>query len=60
MARGAGEQPFGSAVVEIDPDVEVTPESFNIWLDDCQSGAPLNLDVTAAATLADARAAGEV
>ena len=60
MARGAGDQPLDPAVVEIEPDCEVTPASFNLWLDECQSGEPLNLDVSAAATLADARAAGEV
>jgi len=59
MARGAGDQPLDPAIVEIDP-VEVTPASFNLWLDECQSGEPLNLDVSAAATLADARVAGEV
>lgn len=60
VARGAGGQPLDPAVVEIDPDFEVTPASFNLWLDERQSGEPLNLDVSAAETLADARAAGEV
>jgi hypothetical protein len=48
------------AVVVVNPDDEVTPEAFRAWLDQLQSGEPLDLGVTAAQTLAEARAAGEV
>jgi len=48
------------AVVVVNPDDEVTPEAFREWLDQLQSGEPLHLGVTAAQTLADGRAAGEV
>jgi hypothetical protein len=48
------------AVVVVNPDDEVTPEAFREWLDQLQSGEPLQLGVTAAQTLAEARAAGEV
>ena len=48
------------AVVVDNPDDEVTPEGFRAWLDQVQSGEPLGPAVTAAQTLADARAAGEV
>ncbi len=48
------------AVVIVNPDDEVTPEAFREWLDQLQSGEPIRLGVTAAQTLAEARAAGEV
>ena len=48
------------AVVVVNPDDEVTPEAFRAWLDQLQTGDPLQVGVTAAQTLADARAAGEV
>ena len=48
------------AVMVVNPDDDVTPEAFRDWLDQLQSGEPLDLGVTAAQTLADARAAGEV
>ena len=48
------------AVVVVNRDDEVTPEAFREWLDQLQSGEPLHLGVTAAQTLAEARAAGEV
>jgi hypothetical protein len=35
-------------------------QSFLAWLDDAQTGEPLDLPVTAAETLAEARAADEV
>ncbi|MGE5764116.1 MAG: hypothetical protein ACM3ZF_09640 [Mycobacterium leprae] len=41
-------------------DEDVTPEAFTAWLDQLQVGEPLRLCVTAADTLAEARAAGEV
>jgi hypothetical protein len=48
------------AVVVVIPDDEVTSEAFSVWLDQRQSGEPVQLSVTAAQTLAEARAAGEV
>ena len=48
------------AVVVVNPDDEVTSEAFREWLDRLQSGEPIHLGVTAAQTLAEARAAGEV
>lgn len=41
-------------------DEDVTPEAFRAWLDQLQVGEPLRLGVTAAETLAQARAVGEV
>lgn len=48
------------AVVVVNPEDEVTPEVFRAWLDQLQTGEPLHLGVTAAQTLAEARAVGEV
>lgn len=44
----------------VNPDDEVTPESFAAWLDRRQVGVPVDPGVKAADTLAEARAAGEV
>jgi len=44
----------------VNPDDKVTPASFNVWLDQLQTGEPVSLEVTAVETLAEARAAGEV
>ena len=52
--------PFDPAVVVINPDDEVTPESFAAWLDRRQVGEAVDPGVKAADTLAEARAAGEV
>ena len=60
MARRAEDKPLDPAVVVINPDDEVTPEAFYGWLDQVQSGEPLNLGIRAAETLAEARATGEV
>ena len=59
VVRRAEDMP-SAAVVVVNPDDEVTAEAFNAWLAQLQSGEPLHLDVTAAQTLAEARAAGEV
>ena len=48
------------AVVVVNPDDEVSSEAFLTWLDQLQSGEPAHASVTAAQTLAEARAAGEV
>jgi hypothetical protein len=60
MARHAADLPSDPAVVVLNPDDEVTPESFVAWLDRCQAGKPTRPGVRAAATLAEERATGEV
>jgi hypothetical protein len=60
MARRAEDPSLDPAVVVVNSDVEVTAEAFNAWLEELQSGEPLQLSVTAAQTLSEARAAGEV
>lgn len=50
--------PLDSAVVVVNSDV--TPEAFDAWLDHLQQGGRLRMEVTAAETLGEARAAGEV
>ena len=60
MAHRAEDQPVDPAVVVVNPDDDVSPAAFNAWLSQLQSGEPLNLGITAADTLAQARAAGEV
>lgn len=60
MARRATDLPLYTAIAVVNPDDEVTPETFNAWLDQLQRGEPIHLGVTAAETLAAARAAGEV
>lgn len=60
MARSAEEFPGHPAVVVVNPDDDVTPEAFVAWLDQLQTGHPMELPVTAAETLAQARAAREV
>jgi hypothetical protein len=57
MARRA-EEHFDEPVSADDEDV--TPEDFRAWLDQLQRGEPVQLSTTAAETLAEARAAGEV
>lgn len=60
VARSTSEMPTDPAVVVVNPDDEVSPEAFTAWLDRLQTGEPVELTVTAAETLAEARAAGEV
>ncbi|MGH8835690.1 MAG: hypothetical protein ACRDWG_11975 [Actinomycetes bacterium] len=60
MARSAEEFSGHPAVVVINPDDDVTPATLFAWLDEIESDEPLDLPVTAAETLAEARAAGEV
>jgi hypothetical protein len=45
--------------VVLNPDDEVTPEAFVAWLERRQAGEPVDPGVSAADTLAEARAAGE-
>src|SRR5512144_2358634 len=59
VARRANER-SGDPLVPGPADEDVTPEAFTAWLDQLQVGEPLRLGVTAADTLAEARAAGEV
>lgn len=59
VVRRAEDMP-NAAVVVVNPDDEVTAKAFNAWLAQLQSGEPVHLDVTAAQTLAEAHAAGEV
>lgn len=59
MVRSAGDLPSDPAVVVLNPDDDVTPEAFSAWLDRRQSGEPVDPGVTAAETLAEARATGE-
>lgn len=51
--------PRDPAVVVLNPDDEVTAEMFAAWLDRRQVGEPIDPGVSAAETLAEARAAGE-
>jgi hypothetical protein len=60
VARSAADLPSDPAVVVLNPDDEVTPESFAAWLDRRQVGEPVDPGVSAAETLAEARAVGEV
>lgn len=46
-------------MVVVNPDDAVTAESFTAWLDQRQAGEPTDPGVSAARTLAEARAAGE-
>jgi hypothetical protein len=59
VVRPAADFPSDPAVVVINPDDEVTPEAFTAWLDRRQAGEPIDPGVSAAQTLAEARAAGE-
>lgn len=59
MARHA-EDHSRDPVVAANPDEDITAEAFKAWLDQLQVGEPVRLGVTAADTLAQARAAGEV
>lgn len=52
--------PSDPDVVVLNPDDDVTPESFISWLDRRQVGEPVDPGVSAADTLGEARAAGEV
>jgi hypothetical protein len=59
VARAAGDFPSDPAVIVLNPDDEVTPESFTAWLDRRQVGEPVDPGITAAETLAEIRTAGE-
>lgn len=52
--------PSDPAVVVVNPEDDVTAESFAAWLDRRQAGNPVDPGAKAADTLAEARAVGEV
>jgi hypothetical protein len=52
----AADFPADPAVIVTNPDDEVTAESFRAWLDNRQSGDPIEPGVRAADTLAEIRA----
>lgn len=56
VASYAADLPSDPAVVVINPDEEVTAESFQAWLDEVQVGEPFDPGVTAAEILAEIRA----
>jgi hypothetical protein len=60
VARRPSDLPSDPAVIVLNPDDDVTADSFAAWLDRRQAGEPLDPGVRASETLADARAAGEV
>ena len=60
FVAGFPDTPADPAVVVVNPDDEITPESFAAWLDRRQAGEPVDPGVRAADSLAEARAAGEV
>jgi hypothetical protein len=60
VARRPDDVPYDPAVVVLNPDDEVTAESFSAWLDRRQAGEPVDPGVRAADTLTEARAVGEV
>ena len=60
MARKPADLRSDPAVVVLNPDDEVTAESFNAWLDRRQAGDPGDPGVRAADTRAEIRAADEV
>lgn len=60
FVAGLPDTPFHPAVVVLNPEDQITPESFTAWLDRRQAGQPVDPGVRAADSLAEARAAGEV
>ena len=60
VARHAADLPSDPAEVVVNPEEDVTPETFRAWLEHRQEGDPVDPGVRAADTLAEVRAAGEV
>jgi hypothetical protein len=60
FVAGFPDTPSDPAVVVLNPDDEITPESFAAWFDRRQAGKPADHGVRAADTLAEARVTGEV
>lgn len=60
LVAGVPDIPSDPAVAVLNPDEEITPESFAAWLDRRQTGEPVDPGIRAADTLAEMRAAGEV
>ena len=59
MVRRAADIPPDPAIVVLNPEDEVTPETFPAWLDRRQACEPVDPGISAAETLAEARATGE-
>ncbi len=59
MVRAADDFPLDPAVVVLNPDDEVSAESFAAWLDHRQVGDPVDPGITAAETLTEIRTTGE-
>jgi hypothetical protein len=59
VVRRAADFPRDPAVVVLNPDDEVTPDAFAAWLDRRQAGEPVDPGISAAETLAEARASGD-
>ena len=59
MASNAPEVPPDPALVIVNPEEDVTPEAFRVWLDHRQQGDPVDSGVRAADILAELRSAGE-
>jgi len=60
VARRPDDLPPDPAVVVLNPEDDVTAESFAAWLDRRKGGEPVDPGVRAADALYEARAAGEV
>jgi hypothetical protein len=60
VARSPADLPSDPAIVVTNPEDDVTPEAVNAWLDRHMDREPVRLEVRAADSLAEARAAGEV
>jgi hypothetical protein len=59
VARSAADYANDPAVVVINPDDDVTAETFRAWLDRRQTGEPTSPAVRAVDTLAELRPLGE-
>lgn len=59
VVRRAVDMPRDPALVVLNPDDEVTAETFAAWLDRPQAGEPVDPGISATETLAEARASGE-
>ena len=60
FVAGLPDTPSDPALVVLNPEDAITPESFTAWLARRQAGEPVDPGVRAADSLAEARAAGEV
>jgi hypothetical protein len=60
MASRAADVPSDPAVVVLNPEDDITADTFRAWLDRRQQGEPVEPGVRAAESLAELRASGEV